>query len=487
MGQVGVSPYQGPAPFEPDRSEVFFGRVQATRDILGRLGSRLEERGTILLVSGASGVGKSSLLRAGLIPALAEGAPPLTGSARWPRLLMTPTAEPLRALAEVWVRTFGGQVEAVLERLSRDPRNLPSELSETDAPDGRFILVVDQFEELFTLVADERERQAFVHALHAMADGPGRAGVVIGVRADHGDRCAAYPQFAEALQDGQVVVEPMTGSDLRLAVTGPAAAAGLEIEPGLVDLVLSELGDGRAADDRFDPGALPLLSQALLGTWERREDGRLTIRGYEESGRVRDSVRRTADEVLAGVPPEDRKIALRIFRRLTVLTADGRAARRRATLAEVHAAAGTGSAGRRERVEVLLSALAGRRLLTLDEDGAEIVHDALLTGWPPLRQWLEPDLTVREVYDGLVEEAGRWAGHGRDSAFLYRGARLLAVQDAGPRWERDPDSFPPLGPTVAEFVAASARAARNAKRRRGLVIGGLVVLAALTALLAVAA
>ena len=488
MGQVDVSPYQGLAPFEPDRSEVFFGRAQATRDLLGRLGPRLEEHGTILLVSGSSGVGTSSLLRAGLMPALAEGAPPLTGSARWPRLLMTPTAEPLRALAEVWVRAFGGQVEAVRERLCRDPRHLPSELSGTNAPDGRFILVVDQFEELFTLVADERERQAFVHALHAMADGPRRAGVVIGVRADHWDRCAAYPQFAEAIQDGQVIVEPMTESDLRLAVTGPAAAAGLEIEPGLVDLVMSELGEGRAADDRYEPGALPLLSQALLSTWERRENGRLTIRGYEESGRVRDSVRRTADEVLAGLPPEDRKIALRVFRRLTVLTAGGRAARRRATLTEIHAAAAADSAERRERVEALLSALAGRRLLTLNEDGAEIAHDALLTAWPPLRQWLEPDLTAQAVYDGLVEDAGRWADNGRDSAFLYRGARLLAVQDAWPRWDRDPDSFLPPGPTVTEFVAASAKAARKASRR-GLVIAGLVVLSLLAvtaALLAIA-
>ncbi|GGQ21128.1 hypothetical protein BKA00_001140 [Actinomadura coerulea] len=490
MGQVNVSPYQGLAPFEPEQAEVFFGRAQATRDLLGRLGPRLEERGTILLVSGSSGVGTSSLLRAGLMPALAEGAPPLTGSARWPCLLMTPTADPLRALAEVWVRAFGGQVEAVRERLCRDPRDLPSELSGTDAPDGRFILVVDQFEELFTLVDDERERQVFVHALHAMADGPRGAGVVIGVRAAHRDRCAAYPQFAEALQDGHVIVEPMTGSDLRLAVTGPAAAAGLEIEPGLVDLALSELGEGRAADGRYEPGALPWLSRALLGTWERRENGRLTIRGYEESGRVRDSVRRTADEVLAGLPPEDRKMALRVFRRLMVLTAGGRAERRRATLAEIHAAAAAGSAERRERVGALLSVLAGRRLLTLDEDGAEIAHDALLSGWPPLRQWLEPDLTAQALYDGLVEEAGRWADHGRDSAFLYRGARLLAVQEAGPRWERDPDSFPTPGPTVMEFVAASAKAARKAKRRRGLVIGGmavLLVLAVTAAILAVAA
>ncbi|SFO84919.1 WD40 repeat [Actinomadura madurae] len=482
-----VCPYQGLAPFEADRTDVFFGRVQATRNLVDRLGPRLKERGTILLVSGASGVGKSSLLRAGLLPALAEGALPLAGSALWPRLLMTPTATPLRALAEAWTRAFGGPVEAVGERLRDDPWDLPSGPSESAAPDGRFVLVVDQFEDLFTLVSDERERQVFLRALHAMAEGPRRAGVVVGVRADYWDRCAAYPQFAEAIQDGQVIVEPMTESDLRLAVTGPAAAAGLELEPGLVELILSELGEGRTAEGRYEPGALPLLSQALLNTWERRENGRLTVRGYEDSGRVRDSVQRTADQVLAHLPPEDRKTALRVFRRLTVITAGGRAARRAATPAEIHAAAGADSAERRERVEALLSAFAGRRLLTLHEDGVEIAHDALLTGWPTLRQWLEPDLTAQAVYDRLVEDAERWDENHRDPAFLYRGARLLSVEDARLRWERDPDSFPPPGSTVTGFVAASAAAARRASRRRGMVMAGLAVLAAAAVLAAVAA
>ncbi|MBC6460662.1 WD40 repeat domain-containing protein [Actinomadura sp. HBU206391] len=477
-------PYQGLAPFETDRTDVFFGRTQATRNLLDRLGPRLGERGTILLVSGASGVGKSSLLRAGLMPALAKGTPPIAGSQHWPRLLITPTTKPLRALAEGWVRAFGGQVETVHERLRGDPWQA---LSGSGSPAGRLVLVVDQFEELFTLVTEERERQAFVRALHAMAEGPPHAGVIIGVRADYWDRCAAYPQFAEAIQDGQVIVGPMTESDLRLAITGPAAAVGLEIEPGLVELILSELRAGQAAEDRYEAGALPLLSQALLNTWERRENGRLTVRGYEESGRVRDSVRRTADEVLERLPPEDRKTALRLFRRMTVITVGGRVARRGATLTELHAAASAHSTEQRRRVEALLSAFADQRLLTLHEDGVEIAHDALLATWPTLRQWLEPDLTAQAVYDRLVEDAAQWAENHRDPAFLYRGARLLSVQDARPRWDRDPDSFPPPGSTVAGFVAASTRAARRASRRRGLVMAGLAVLSVLALLAAGAA
>ncbi|MFC5819145.1 hypothetical protein ACFPUY_28950 [Nonomuraea harbinensis] len=453
-----LCPYQGLAPFESGRAELFFGRTRATRDLLGRLRRRLTDHGTVLLVSGASGVGKSSLLRAGLMPALA-------GSHDWPRLLVTPTARPFRALAEAWARAFGGHPEEIERTLRDDPR-----------PPGRLVLVVDQFEELFTLVTDERERQAFVGALHAMAARPGGAAVIVGVRADYWERCAAYPHLAEAIQDGQVIVEPMTEPDLRLAITGPAAAAGLELEPGLVEIILAELRAGPSAGDRYGAAALPLLSQALRNTWERREGRTLTVRGYEESGRVRDSVRRTADEALGELPPEDRKAALRIFRRMMVITPGGRPARRAATLAELHAAA---SARPGERVAALLSAFAGRRLLTLHEDSVEIAHDALLTAWPTLRQWLEPDLAAQEVYDRLLDAAGQWAENHRDPAFLYRGPRLLAVQDSRPRWDRDPGSFPPPGPTAESFVTASVREARRVTRRRRLVMGGLSALSVL--------
>lgn len=477
-----VCPYQGLVPFEREKTEFFFGRARATHSLVERLGARLAGHGTVLLVSGASGVGKSSLLRAGLLPALAQEMLPVAGSRQWPRLLITPTSTPLRALAEEWAKTFGEHVETVYERLRDDPGRM--------APlpaDGRLILVVDQFEELFTLVSDEQERQAFVGALHALAEGPRGAGVIVGVRADYWDRCAAYPQLAEAIQDGQVIVEPMSESDLRLAITGPAAAVSLEIEPGLVETILGELRVDQATGGGYEAGALPLLSQALRNTWERREHGRLTVRGYEESGRVRDSVRRTADEILERLSAEDRKTALRVFRRMTLITAGGRVARRRATLAEIHAAASALSADRRGQVAALLSAFADQRLVTLHEDAVEIAHDALLIAWPTLCQWLEPDFTAQTVYSSLIDDAAQWAEHHRDPAFLYRGARLLAVQDSRHRWDRDPDSFPPPGPTAERFVAASTRAVRRTGRRRRLVMAGLAVLSVLAVIAAGAA
>ncbi|GAA2637638.1 hypothetical protein SMC26_37690 [Actinomadura fulvescens] len=484
---VEPCPYQGLAPFEADRTELFFGRARATRNLLDRLAPRLGERGSILLVSGASGVGKSSLLRAGLMPALAKGMLPVSGSRDWPRLLITPTSDPARALAEAWARTYGAAVDEVEKHLRDDPdRALPGPF----APEDRLVLVVDQFEELFTLVAREQERQSFVGILRALSEGPARAAVVIGLRADYWERAAAYPQFAEAIQDGQVIVEPMTEADLRLAVTGPAAAVGLEIEPGLVETILGDLRADRSPDDRYDPGALPLLSQALRNTWHKRENGRLTIRSYEEAGQVRDSVRRTADEVVQELPAADRKVAFRLLRRMTVIAPGGRAARRPATLAELHAAAFASPvppAERRDRVGALLSAFADRRLITLHEETAEIAHDALLTAWPALRQWIEPDLTAQAVYERLIDDAGQWAEHGRDPAFLYRGVRLLSVDDSRPRWDGDTASFPPPGPTADAFFAASAGEARRAERRRRVVMAVLAVSTVLTLIAAVAA
>jgi hypothetical protein len=462
----GACPYQGGAPFEEGTREVFFGRGRPTRGLLDLLGRRLREGAAVLLVSGGSGVGKSSLLRAGLMPALATGALPVAGSREWPRMLITPAPEPMRALAEAWARAYGGDA-GVLHRGLRDAPEQP--LPGPASADERPVLVVDQFEELFTLVDDERERRMFVQALHALAEGPLGGAVIIAVRADHWDRTAAYPRLAEAIQHGRFTVEPMAEPDLRLAVTGPAAAAGLDVEPGLLETLLADL---RGARDR-EAGALPLLSRALVRVWRAREDGRLTVRGYEESGPVGEVLCRTADETLERLPPAERKTVLKLLRRMTAIGPDGRLARRTAPLAALDAVAGGGTAGTADRG--LLALLADRRLITLHEDTAEIVHDVLVTDWPPLRRWLSPGLRAHAVHDRLLNDAARWDEHHRDPAFLYRGSRLLAVQDARHRWEREPGDGMAPGPVADDFVAASARAARRRRRT----VAGLVVLALL--------
>ncbi|HKN51093.1 MAG TPA: helix-turn-helix transcriptional regulator, partial [Amycolatopsis sp.] len=246
-----VCPYRGLAPFEDGDARWFFGREEATAEALDVVGRALRNGKPAILV-GPSGVGKSSLLHAALLPALARDS--IDGSASWPVLAMTPTADPGAELA-------------------RRARLVP----ETSA--GRIVLVVDQFEELFTLCGSEADRAAFISALTGIA-ATGRALVVLALRADFYDRCLRYPELLAAFRTNQLTVGPMTEPQLRAAITRPAELAGLRMEPGLADLLLAET----------EPGALPLLSHALLATWQEREGNTLTVAGYRRTGGIANAV-----------------------------------------------------------------------------------------------------------------------------------------------------------------------------------------------------
>lgn len=208
---------------------------------------------------------------------------------------------------------------------------LVRQAADTDArrrglPDAaRLILVVDQFEELFTMDADgERaasERDAFITALHAATTPPADALVVIAVRGDFIDRCARYPLLAAALQDGPFIVGPMPEDDLRRAITGQADAAGLAIEPGLIDTILARL---RSPSGGYDAGVLPLLSQTMLTIWEHREDDLLTGRGYALTGGVTEAVATSAEAAYADLDAARRRLARHVFHRLTAVARDGR-------------------------------------------------------------------------------------------------------------------------------------------------------------------
>ncbi|MCP9955066.1 hypothetical protein LUX33_46385 [Actinomadura madurae] len=338
-------PYRGLVAFTEADAGVFYGRETVTAQLVARLAQRLTGAGP-LVVTGASGAGKSSLLRAGLLPAAGRGE--LSEAARqWPRhVLDRPTGSPLERLAILVAGLAGLDAPGVLRSLTREPGQahlLVRQALDADArrrglsgpavTGSRLILAVDQFEELFTLdVPDERreraevERDAFITALHAAAsapagpDGASAALVVIAVRGDFIDRCAQHPLLAAALQDGPFVVGPMAEADLRRAITGPADVAGLSIEPGLIDTILSPL---RSPAGGYDAGALPLLSQAMLTIWEHREDDRLTGRGYALTGGVTQAVATSAEAAYADLDPGRRRLARHVFHRLTAVSRDG--------------------------------------------------------------------------------------------------------------------------------------------------------------------
>ncbi|MGH8908290.1 MAG: hypothetical protein ACRD0K_17725 [Egibacteraceae bacterium] len=453
-------PYMGLAAFQAEDAQWFFGRQRLVSDLIVRL-----SEAPFLAVIGPSGSGKSSVLRAGLLPAVWDGA--LPWAQVWTTIVVTPGAHPLEELA---VR-LGGVCKVAAESLLGDWQARPGWLrlavrqALVDAPVGALLLLaVDQFEEVFTLCADEAERRGFILALAALAgEADSQAIVVLGIRADFYARCAEYPELVAALQDRQVLVGPMTPAEAREAITGPAARAGLVLEPGLVETVLADLDE--------EPGSLPLLSHALFATWQRRRGDTLTIEGYRDAGGIRQAIGRTADTVYARLDPAQQAIAKDVFLRLTALGEGTEDTRRRARRAELLDGRDPGA------VEVALDRLAQARLVTLDEDSAQVAHEALIREWPMLRAWLTEDREGLRIHRRLTEAAGEWEALGRDSGALYRGGRLAGAREwAEVHGER-------LNAVERAFLADSSdrerdelAAARRRNRRLRVLAGVLALL-----------
>jgi class 3 adenylate cyclase/DNA-binding beta-propeller fold protein YncE len=491
-------PYRGLLPFRESDAEVFYGRERLATELAAKLTARAADGG-LVVVTGASGAGKSSLLRAGLLPILARGQQ-LPGSDRWPRIVMTPTKDPLTELATQLAAVGGPDALAVRDGLARHPDQahlairsavLAAARSDEEPPApaddaARLVLIVDQFDQVFTLNPDlsgEATRQAFITALCAAAANPvdpdtePPAVVVVAVRGDFWDRCAAVPELVDALQNGPFVVGPMTESELRVAITGPAEAAGLRIEAGLTDTILEDL---RVAGGDRSAGVLPLLSQAMALTWEHREGDRLTSHGYAQAGGVSHAVQTGADRAYNALPAGQQPIAREVLRRMTVASPDGGHARRPVTREDLYA--GLPGAARSD-IDAVLDAFAAERLAVLDGDRAQLSHDVLLRAWPRLRGWLEEDQASWIVHGQLTDAAAAWSDSGEDPSFLYRGAQLAALQQAVTQWSANPARFPALTGTQRGFLQASDHARRRTARRQRAVIAGLLALT-LTALTA---
>ncbi|MDI6105461.1 hypothetical protein QLQ12_43450 [Actinoplanes sp. NEAU-A12] len=441
-------PYLGLSTFQATDAARFFGR----RALIDELSKRLADE-PFLTVFGASGSGKSSLLRAGLLPALAAGSAP-DGRTSVP-LLMTPGAEPLQELAAGLAKLQGLTATALHAELAVEPAAGPLAVRQalTARPGADLlVLVVDQFEEVFTLCRDEQTRQRFLDCLLKIADGCAeRARVVLGVRADFYPHCARHAGLVSALRDRQLLVGPMDEADLRAVVTGPAEHAGYRVEPALLEAVV--------ADAAGQPGALPLVSHALLETWQRRQSGMLTLAGYRDAGGVADAIAQTAERVYGDLDPARRHIVQDIFLRLTALGQDTEDTRRRVGYAELLGSPATAD---------VLDRLARARLVTCDEDTATVAHEALIRRWPRLRGWLAADRNMLLQHRRLTEVTAEWQQHRRDDAFLYRGARLA------PWRERPLDRLNELEQAFLTASRLHENRRRGARRRRVQVAGALL-------------
>ncbi|AWW43463.1 NACHT and WD repeat domain-containing protein [Streptomyces cadmiisoli] len=484
-------PYPGLAAFDEEQARWFFGRDPVIADLLIRLDERLRDGGSLVVV-GPSGAGKSSLLRAGLLPALVRGALPAAGSAHWPRLLLTPTAHPVAALVTHLVDATGASVQDVSAAVAADPRSCAVRLramAEADRRAGtRLVVVVDQLEELFTLCVSDRERRAFLGVLTALAeqgpDGAGPAGLVVyGLRSDFYTPCANHSQLRTALQNGQLLLGPMSQSELKEAILFPARAADLDIEPGLVEVLLRDLGTPPADGSTnlpaqgYEAGRLPLLAHALRATWQQRHRHTLTVDGYQATGGIHHAVATTAERLFATLDPAQEQAARAVFLRLVKIGDNADDTRRRMPCTDLLASAKDPSA-----TAAVIDTYTHGRLLTRHADIVEITHEALLHAWPRLRNWIDDDRAGHLIHQDLMEAAADWERAHRDTGMLYRGHRLEAAVHWATRSHQDH-----AGGAASAFLAASTRHARRSARIRRSVIAILTVLALMASAAAVVA
>ena len=464
-------PYRGLLPYDQAHGAVFRGRERLIAELAGKLA------GTgIVMVSGAPGAGKTSLLQAGLVPALARGVQ-VPGSSSWPVISLTATARPLAGLAAALASLDGRDPDSIRQRLAAVPGEahlLIRELIRQAGDAARLVLIIDQFEQVFAADGpDERlERAAFVDAVCTAATRPAGsrgeapARVVIAVRGDYWDQCAAYRPLVRVMERDQLVVSPMPPDGLRQAIAGPAEASGLRVESALIDAITA---DAHAAG----PGpVLPLISQALALTWDNRDGERLTREGYERGGRVARAVEVSAEAVYRGLPERQQEITRDLFRQMITVGKDGRPGRRLVTLDELRAGQ---PKGQRADVGAVLGAFAGSRLVMLDAEAAELAHDVLLAAWPRLRGWLEADQSSLVLYGQLAGDTARWRQEGKDSSRLYRGVQLAAAREAARVWATDPGRYPALPPAESEFLRASGRASTRGRWGRRTLAGALAL------------
>jgi WD40 repeat protein/transcriptional regulator with XRE-family HTH domain len=453
----GQAPYRGLASFQPDDAAWFFGRGELVLHLV-RLATGVGAPGLPLAVVGPSGSGKSSLLRAGLVPRLRAGSAARPGG----RLvaLITPGDAPLAALATALAPlTPPGQAgpsdpALVTQALRKAPDRYAAQIGRGEDPPA---IIVDQFEETFTAEISEAERQEFVTALSELS---GTTLVVLGLRADFYGHALRYPELARSLQDRQIVVGPMSANQLREAIVEPARKAGLDIETGLVEVLLTDMrppgmpGQGAAG---HEAGALPLLSHALLATWERSRGATLTVADYQASGGIRDAIARTAETAYGSLDEDGQQAARRLFLRLVHVADDARETRARVPLADLPGDAAAAAA--------VLERFVEQRLVTLDRDTAEITHEALLDAWPRLRGWIDADREDIRARRFITAAAQAWAEAGREAAALLRGGQLALASD----WARVEANRALLSQLARDFIdagVAEERAQQAAQRRR---------------------
>ncbi|MCK2220447.1 protein kinase [Actinomadura sp. ATCC 31491] len=467
------NPYKGLLAFTEADACDFFGREA----LIARLLTRLREH-RFLAVVGPSGSGKSSVVRAGLIPALRAGA--LPGSGSWFVVRMVPGTDPWEELETALLAVAVGPPSSPAALLESGQAGLARLLPDGE---GELLLVIDQFEEIFTLVQDEDRRRRFLAALvSAVADPRSRLRVVVTLRADFYDRPLQYGGLAELVRSRTEVVVPLSAEELQQAVTRPAEAVGVKVAPGLVAQMVADVAD--------QPGALPLVQYALTELFDRRQDAMLTPSAYRQIGGISGALARRADQIFLALPDGVREAARQLYLRLVTIGEGTGGTRRRVPRAELVCL----QPGPQE-MEAAIDAFGAARLLSFDRDPdtraptVEVAHEALLREWTRLRGWIDAAREHVRTERRLAAAARDWLGAGRDDSFLVTGSRL----DQWEAWRNTsglaltPDQHDFLRASAAERDRARAQEEHRRARERALERRSVRRLRGLVAVLATAA
>lgn len=460
--EPGDPPYQGLQYFSERDAGRFFGREGLTARVIGRL-----QRTRFLAVIGASGSGKSSLLRAGIVPALksgnrlVDGSLPPTGSSNWLYRVFTPGAHPLDALSAALSQkeSLPSRLSSLHDELSHDPRSLAlaAQALLVQGGNSHLFLVVDQLEEIFTQARSSEERQTFIDALVTASgsDDQQPVSVIVCLRADFYAQVAQFDNLRDLISQHQEFIGAMSRAELVDAIVGPLNQGGWRIQEGLVKVILDDVG--------YEPGSLPLLSHALLETWKRRRGRTLTLSGYVDCGGVEGAIRETAEAVFRQrLTPSQQAIARLIFLHLAALSEDAQDTRRRASFSELI----TRSTDE-PTIQAVVNILVDARLVTTstiqpdDTKVVEIAHESLIREWPTLREWLSKDRQGLLLHQQLAEAAEDWGREGQDPGLLYRGKRLAQIQE----WAGIPDNSGLISRQEDDFIQASELNAKQEQEK----------------------
>ncbi|HLO33841.1 MAG TPA: WD40 repeat domain-containing protein [Anaerolineales bacterium] len=459
-----LCPYVGLAAFQELNQSDFFGREHLVAEFVRNL-----KTARFLFVLGSSGSGKSSLVRAGLIPALKKGA--LPGSSDWIYFTpMVPGSNPLINLARLLMApdVDPAQTEMEAELYAQDPSHLAGMVSEKF--NNPVVLVVDQFEEIFTLCTDELARQRFVDNLIGLSRVPGADHrVILTMRSDFEANISGLPELQAMFEQAAVRVTALNAGQLREAIEAPAARIGLKFEDGVVEALLK--------DTLGEPAGLPLLQFTLLKLWENRERNRVTWEAYRKLGGGREALARSADEFYNHLIPEDQRAMRRILLRMVKFIEGLEVTSQRVPRAALYQKAEAS-----DRIDRVLERLIQARLVRVSEgdiaadEQVEVAHEALIRNWPRFGDWLEEERITLRQRQRLRSAAEEWLRLGRDPSALWRGILLVEASQ-----------YEDLNGLETEFLKSSYEAEkteviqlqeRAAKlRRRSLYLTAALVLA----------